>query len=269
MTVTTGSMRWSRAFRQAPCPARRRSGRWRSSPSWKTAAAASMPARWDTSISRATSISASRFERSSSRTGAPTCRPAPASSPTRIPVLSTKRRATRLAQSSARWSWRRQDCRAHMILVIDNYDSFTYNLVQYLGELGAEMRVIRNDEATVDEIESEMKPERILISPGPGTPDTAGISLGAIERFAGKLPILGVCLGHQAIGQHFGGKVVRAPQPVHGKPVVIDHDGKTIFSDIPNSFEAGRYHSLIVDRDGFPDELEISAESPDGLIMGV
>ncbi|MFZ1702100.1 MAG: aminodeoxychorismate/anthranilate synthase component II [Pyrinomonadaceae bacterium] len=156
-----------------------------------------------------------------------------------------------------------------MFLVIDNYDSFTYNLVQYLGELGAEMRIVRNDEVTVDEIEQEIKPERILISPGPGTPDTAGISLGVIERFAGRLPILGVCLGHQAIGQHFGGKVVRAPEPVHGKPVEIRHDGKTVFSDIPNGFEAGRYHSLIVERSGMPDCLEISAESPDGLVMGL
>ena len=155
-----------------------------------------------------------------------------------------------------------------MLLVIDNYDSFTYNLVQYLGELGAEMLVIRNDEMTVDEID-ELKPERILVSPGPGTPDTAGITLEAIKRFEGKLPILGVCLGHQAIGQQFGGRVVRAPEPVHGKPVEIIHDGKTIFKDLPSNFAAGRYHSLIVDRDGFPDELEISAESPDGLIMGL
>lgn len=155
-----------------------------------------------------------------------------------------------------------------MLLVIDNYDSFTYNLVQYLGELGAEMHVVRNDEVTLDEVE-EMQPERILISPGPGTPDSAGISLGVIERFATRLPILGVCLGHQAIGQHFGGKVVRAPEPVHGKPVEIIHDGRTIFGDIPNNFVAGRYHSLIVERDGFPDELEISAESPDGLVMGL
>lgn len=155
-----------------------------------------------------------------------------------------------------------------MLLVIDNYDSFTYNLVQYLGELGADMRVVRNDEVTVDEVEA-MQPERILISPGPGTPDAAGISLRVIERFAARLPILGVCLGHQAIGQHFGGKVGRAPEPVHGKPVEIIHDGRTIFGDIPNSFEAGRYHSLIVERDGFPGELEISAESPDGLVMGL
>jgi anthranilate synthase/aminodeoxychorismate synthase-like glutamine amidotransferase len=156
-----------------------------------------------------------------------------------------------------------------MLLVIDNYDSFTYNLVQYLGELGAEMRVVRNDEVTVDEIENDLRPERILISPGPGTPDSAGISLGVVERFAGKMPILGVCLGHQAIGQHFGGRVVRAPEPVHGKPVRVAHDGKTIFEDVPNDFEAGRYHSLIVGREEWPDCLEVSAESPDGLVMAL
>jgi para-aminobenzoate synthetase component 2 len=156
-----------------------------------------------------------------------------------------------------------------MLLVVDNYDSFTYNLVQYLGELGADMRVVRNDELTVDAIEAEIKPDKILISPGPGTPDTAGVSLAIVERFAGKVPILGVCLGHQAIGQHFGGKVVRAPEPVHGKPVEIVHDGKTIFNDVPNNFEAGRYHSLIVDRDEWPHELEISAESTDGLVMAL
>ncbi len=156
-----------------------------------------------------------------------------------------------------------------MLLIIDNYDSFTYNLVQYLGELGEEMRIVRNDEVSVDEIEKDLKPERILISPGPGTPDSAGISLDTVERFGGRIPILGVCLGHQAIGQHFGGSVVRAPEPVHGKPVEIIHDGKTIFEGIPNNFAAGRYHSLIVDREGFPDVLEVSAESPDGLIMGL
>ena len=156
-----------------------------------------------------------------------------------------------------------------MLLVIDNYDSFTYNLVQYLGELGSQMLVIRNDELTVDKIENDLKPERILISPGPGTPDTAGISLAVIERFAHSLPILGVCLGHQAIGQHFGGRVKRAPVPVHGKPVEILHDGKTIFSGLPSPFNAGRYHSLIVERETMPDSLEISAESPDGLVMGL
>jgi anthranilate synthase/aminodeoxychorismate synthase-like glutamine amidotransferase len=156
-----------------------------------------------------------------------------------------------------------------MLLVIDNYDSFTYNLVQYLGELGAEMKVVRNDEVTVDEIETDLKPERILISPGPGTPDSAGISLGVIDRFSDSTPILGVCLGHQAIGQHFGGTVRRAPEPVHGKPVEIRHDGKTIFNDLPATFTAGRYHSLIVESEGMPDCLEISATSPDGLVMGL
>lgn len=156
-----------------------------------------------------------------------------------------------------------------MLLVIDNYDSFTYNLVQYFGELGTEMRVVMNDEVTVDEIADSIKPTRILISPGPGTPDAAGISLSVIEQFADTLPILGVCLGHQAIGQHFGGQVVRAPEPVHGKPTRVQHDGKTIFANIPNGFEAGRYHSLIICRDDWPDELEISATSPDGLVMGL
>jgi para-aminobenzoate synthetase component II len=156
-----------------------------------------------------------------------------------------------------------------MLLVIDNYDSFTYNLVQYLGELGADMRIFRNDEVTVDAIENDLKPERILISPGPGNPDSAGVTLGTIERFEGRVPILGVCLGHQAIGQHYGGKVVRAPEPVHGKPVQIDHDGRTIFAGIPNGFAAGRYHSLIVAADQVPDCLEVSATSPDGLIMGL
>jgi para-aminobenzoate synthetase component 2 len=155
-----------------------------------------------------------------------------------------------------------------LLLIIDNYDSFTYNLVQYLGELGAAMKVVRNDELSVDEIE-ELGPDRILISPGPGTPDAAGVSLGVIKQFEAKVPILGVCLGHQAIGQYFGGKVVRAPVPVHGKPVEIVHDGKTVFEDIPNNFAAGRYHSLIVARDEWPDELEVSAESPDGLVMGL
>jgi anthranilate synthase/aminodeoxychorismate synthase-like glutamine amidotransferase len=156
-----------------------------------------------------------------------------------------------------------------MLLVIDNYDSFTYNLVQYLGELGAEMEVRRNDAVSVEEIETELKPEKILISPGPGTPDDAGVSLEVLNAYASRLPILGVCLGHQAIGQMFGGKVVRAPVPVHGKPVKIRHDGRTIFEDLETDFQAGRYHSLIVERESLPDCLEISAESPDGLIMAM
>lgn len=156
-----------------------------------------------------------------------------------------------------------------MLLVIDNYDSFTYNLVQYLGELGAEMLVRRNDEVSVEEIENDIKPERILISPGPGTPDDAGVSLEVLKKLGDKLPILGVCLGHQSIGQFFGGKVVRAPEPVHGKPVEIRHDGKTIFAGLTESFQAGRYHSLIVEHESLPDCLEISAASPDNLIMGL
>jgi para-aminobenzoate synthetase component 2 len=156
-----------------------------------------------------------------------------------------------------------------MLLVVDNYDSFTYNLVQYLGELGAEMQVVRNDDVSVDDIEKTIKPDRILISPGPGTPDSAGISLEVLDRFADKLPILGVCLGHQAMGQHFGGRVSRGPQPVHGKPVRIRHDGKTIFRGIPDDFTAARYHSLIVEKDNWPDCLEISAQSPDGIVMGL
>ena len=131
------------------------------------------------------------------------------------------------------------------------------------------MKIARNDEVSIDEIERDIKPERILISPGPGTPDGAGISLEVVARFARRIPILGVCLGHQAIGQHFGGRVVRAPEPVHGKPVRIQHDGRTIFEGIDNNFSAGRYHSLVVERDSLPDCLEISAESPDGLIMAM
>ncbi len=154
-----------------------------------------------------------------------------------------------------------------MILIIDNYDSFTYNLVQYLGELGAELEVRRNDQTTLEEIE-RLDPERIVISPGPKTPTEAGICLDLIRKFSGRKPILGVCLGHQAIGQAFGGKVVRAPVIMHGKTSSISHDGKTIFSDLPNPFPATRYHSLIVERSGLPACLEISATSPDGLIMG-
>ena len=154
-----------------------------------------------------------------------------------------------------------------MILVIDNYDSFTYNLVQYLGELGAEIEVRRNDQITIEEIK-RMAPERIVISPGPKTPSEAGICLDVIRAFSGRTPILGVCLGHQAIGQAFGGKVIRAPEIMHGKTSAISHDGKTIFSGLPNPFPATRYHSLIVERDSLPDCLAVSATSPDGLIMG-
>jgi len=156
-----------------------------------------------------------------------------------------------------------------MLLVIDNYDSFTYNLVQFLGELGAELKVFRNDEITLEEIERDLQPEKILISPGPGTPDDSGVSLDVLKNLGEKIPILGVCLGHQAIGQIFGGKVVRAPAPVHGKPVEIRHDGRTIFEGLSDNFSAARYHSLVVERETLPDCLEISAASPDGLIMGL
>ncbi len=156
-----------------------------------------------------------------------------------------------------------------MLLVIDNYDSFTYNLVQYLGELGQEIQVRRNNEVTVEEIESSLRPERIVISPGPGTPNDAGVSLNVIEHFAGRVPILGVCLGHQAIGQAFGGKVVRAPELMHGKASEICHDGRTIFEGIKDHFNAGRYHSLIVERESLPECLEISAFTGDGVIMGL
>ena len=155
-----------------------------------------------------------------------------------------------------------------MILVIDNYDSFTYNLVQYLGELGEEIVVRRNDHVTVKDVEA-LCPDRILISPGPGTPNQAGVSLELISFFAGCVPILGVCLGHQAIGQAFGGHVGRAPELVHGKASEICHDGKTIFEDLEHRFKAGRYHSLIVKRESLPACFEISATTPEGLIMGL
>ncbi len=155
-----------------------------------------------------------------------------------------------------------------MILVIDNYDSFTYNLVQYLGELGAQLEVRRNDQITLDEIE-QVAPERIVISPGPKTPSEAGICLDVIRTFSGRIPLLGVCLGHQAIGQAFGGQVIRAPEIMHGKTSLISHDGKTIFSGLPNPFPATRYHSLIVERGSLPECLAVSATSPDGLIMGL
>jgi anthranilate synthase/aminodeoxychorismate synthase-like glutamine amidotransferase len=155
-----------------------------------------------------------------------------------------------------------------MILVIDNYDSFTYNLVQYLGELGADVRVARNDQISTEEIE-ELAPERLVISPGPCTPDDAGVSLDVIKHFAGKIPLLGVCLGHQAIGQAFGGKVMRAPYLMHGKTSQILHDGKTVFANLEQPFTATRYHSLIVERESLPPVLEISATTSDGLIMGL
>ncbi len=155
-----------------------------------------------------------------------------------------------------------------MLLVLDNYDSFTYNLVQYFGELGSLPRVYRNDQLTADEAEA-LNPQAVVISPGPCSPNEAGQSLALIERFAGKVPILGVCLGHQCIGQYFGGKVVRADRLMHGKTSPILHEGKSVFSGLPNPFEATRYHSLIVERASLPDCLEITAETAEGEIMGL
>lgn len=155
-----------------------------------------------------------------------------------------------------------------MVLMIDNYDSFTYNLVQYLGELGQEVRVYRNDKITLDEI-AALNPSHIILSPGPCTPNEAGICLNLIRCFAGRIPILGVCLGHQAIGQAFGGRVVRAPRLMHGKTSAIYHDGRTIFAGIPSPFTATRYHSLIVEKDSLPDCLEITAWTDMGEIMGL
>jgi len=155
-----------------------------------------------------------------------------------------------------------------MILVIDNYDSFTYNLVQYLGELGAEVQVIRNDKLTLEDIE-QLAPDQLLISPGPCTPNEAGISVDAIKFYAGKLPLFGVCLGHQSLAYAFGGQIVRAERLMHGKTSMIHHDGKTIFKGLPNPFEATRYHSLIVKRETLPTDFEISAETVEGEIMGL
>jgi len=155
-----------------------------------------------------------------------------------------------------------------VILVIDNYDSFTYNLVQYLGELGAEPRVYRNDQVSLDDIE-RMQPDAIVISPGPGTPEDAGVSLAAIRRFAGRVPILGVCLGHQCIAAAFGGRVVRARELMHGKVSTVVHDGRGIFAGVPSPLAACRYHSLIVDRETLPACLEVTAATEAGDIMGV
>jgi len=165
--------------------------------------------------------------------------------------------------STCRWPEERA-----MLLMIDNYDSFTYNLVQYLGELGEDVKVIRNDELTVDEIE-RLGAARIVLSPGPCTPNEAGVSLEVIRRFAGRTPILGVCLGHQAIGQAFGGKVVHAKQLMHGKVSRIHHSGQGVFSGLPTPYEATRYHSLAIERASCPKELEVTAWTEDGEIMGV
>ena len=154
------------------------------------------------------------------------------------------------------------------VLVIDNYDSFTYNLVQYLGELGAEVVVRRNDELSADEIPA-LNPDRIVISPGPCTPNEAGISLEAVEKAPKDVPVLGVCLGHQAIGQAFGGRVVRASEPVHGKTSKILHDGEGVYRGLPQGFEATRYHSLVIEPGSVPECLEVTSRTEDGVIMGV
>jgi anthranilate synthase/aminodeoxychorismate synthase-like glutamine amidotransferase len=156
-----------------------------------------------------------------------------------------------------------------MVLVIDNYDSFTYNLVQYLGELGATVVVRRNDEATLDELRT-LGHARVVISPGPGRPEQAGVSLAVIKEFGARMPLLGVCLGHQAIGLAFGGEVIRAPLPVHGKTSTVEHDGKGVFAGMSPAFQAGRYHSLIVGEASLPADLEVAARTRDeGLVMGV
>jgi para-aminobenzoate synthetase component II len=155
-----------------------------------------------------------------------------------------------------------------MLLMIDNYDSFTYNLVQYFGELGEDVQVYRNDKITIEEIES-LHPQRLVISPGPCTPKEAGVSVDAIRHFAGRLPLLGVCLGHQSLAAAFGGEVIRAERLMHGKTSMIHHDGKTVFRNLPNPFEATRYHSLIVKRSTLPDCFEISAETAEGEVMGM
>ena len=155
-----------------------------------------------------------------------------------------------------------------MILVIDNYDSFTYNLVQYLGELGAELEVRRNDQITLEEI-ARLEPERIVISPGPKTPTEAGICLDVIREAKGRMPILGVCLGHQSIGQAYGARIVRAPEPLHGKLSRVHHTGKSVFRDLNNNFLATRYHSLTIAPESMPEVLEVTAKADDGVIMGV
>jgi anthranilate synthase/aminodeoxychorismate synthase-like glutamine amidotransferase len=156
-----------------------------------------------------------------------------------------------------------------MVLVVDNYDSFTFNLVQYLGEIGAELRIVRNDQATVDEIVA-LRPDRVVISPGPGHPAEAGMSVELIRRLAPEVPLLGVCLGHQAIGHAFGGTVERAPAPRHGKTSLVRHDGRGLFAGLPDPFEAGRYHSLVVATRDWPAALEVSATADDdGVVMGL
>lgn len=155
-----------------------------------------------------------------------------------------------------------------MILMIDNYDSFTYNLVQYFGELGADLKIFRNDQITIEQVQ-KLRPHRIVISPGPGRPEGAGITVELIQAFSGKIPILGVCLGHQCMAYAFGGKIIRAKKLMHGKTSKISHDGRDLFKNVANPFEATRYHSLVIDKKTMPDCFEITAHTSDGEIMGI
>jgi anthranilate synthase/aminodeoxychorismate synthase-like glutamine amidotransferase len=173
-----------------------------------------------------------------------------------------------LATSKIWSAVRRVNWRQIVILVIDNYDSFTYNLVQFLGEMGADLQVVRNDKTTLDDIRA-MQPTHIVISPGPGTPDDGGVSLDVLKQLGATTPVLGVCLGHQCIGQAFGGVVLRAPRVMHGKTSMIYHNGDPMFADVPNPFEATRYHSLIVEESSLPDVLTVTARTEEGEIMGL
>src|SRR5690606_13847041 len=245
-------------------------------------AGASMVALQATSATGAKWMSPSRSVPGSSRTACFTCKQRPASSPIQTPRRNGWKPKPRRAQccerpSKSSTAWTNPSERScdllrftenTMLLMLDNYDSFTYNLVQYFGELGEDVRTHRNDQITVAEIEA-MQPDRICISPGPCTPNEAGISIDVIRHFAGKVPILGVCLGHQAIGAAFGGDVVRARELMHGKVSEITHRGTDVFADLPSPFTVTRYHSLAVARDTLPDCLEITAETADGEIMGL
>src|SRR5690554_4360022 len=261
--------------RRALCPARRRSAPWKSLTSWSRSSAASTVARWGTGPGMAIWIPRSPSAPRSSSTVSCMCRLAVASSPTRCPSWNGKKPSTSVARCSAPWRWpnNRPSEELSMLLMIDNYDSFTWNVVQYLGELGAEVKVVRNDELSVAQIEA-LQPERIVISPGPCTPNEAGVSVPVLQHFAGKLPILGICLGHQSIGQAFGGEVVRAREAMHGKTSPVYHRGVGVFVGLANPLTVTRYHSLVVQRDTLPDCLEMTAwtQHADGTmdeIMGV
>src|SRR3982751_5565660 len=216
-----------------------------------------MPATW---------TSRSRSAPASSRTASCMCRPPPASSPTRCRSWNGRRRKLRRGRCCAPPSSSRRA--SEMLLMIDNYDSFTFNLVQYFGELGEDVRVFRNDEIDVEAI-GVQHPDALVLSPGPCTPAEAGVCVDAIRAFAGQLPILGVCLGHQAIGAALGGKVIRAERLMHGKGDVVRHDGRGVYASLPESFSVIRYHSLALERDSLPRELDVTSTASDGEIMGV